>query len=69
MAGNVTNGLSSEIRDLENKIAQLSVGSMERMFAELRLDMKKDNLKMMSKIDDISKNLQQDVKTSSENQR
>ena len=41
-----------EILELEN--AKLQEGTLEKLFVELRLDMKKDNIKMMSKIDSVS---------------
>ena len=43
-----------EIQMLETKLRKMEDRSMEKMFLELRLDMKKDNLKMMSKIDGVS---------------
>ena len=40
-----------EIQGLTNKLDKLEEGSMEKMFIEMRIDMKKDSLKMIERID------------------
>ena len=42
--------LLEDIKKMENKLKVLHDGSMEKLFLELRLDIKKDNLLMMTKI-------------------
>ena len=47
--------LQMEIDMLQIKIKHVEAGSMEKMFLELRLDMKRDSMKMMKKIDNVAK--------------
>ena len=57
--------LEEEIRQLEKKLKGMANGSMERMFTELRIDMKKDGLKIMRRFDKVersSDSLASDVK-------
>ena len=53
-----------DLRNLEAKRDSLAPESMERMLLDMRIDMKKDTLKLMSKIDNVASltsTLQQDV--------
>ena len=45
-----------ELSSLENKFKQLEDGSMEKMLMEMRIDIKRDNVAMMKKIDNVSRN-------------
>ena len=45
--------LADEISTLSNQLSKLPADSMERMFAELRIDMKKDSLKILKRFDKV----------------
>ena len=48
---NEKSNLEDEIRGLESKLASMEGESMQKMFIELRIDLKKDNLKMIERLD------------------
>ena len=60
--------LQQEIMELEHKVQSLKDGSMEKMFLELRLNMKRDNVKMMEKIDNATASFKNEVKQLRETQ-
>ena len=54
-----------ELSVLESKLAKVEVGSMEHMLLEMRVDMKRDNITMIKKIDNVSNTsdtLQKEIK-------
>ena len=64
--------MTSELQVLEVKMADLQEGSLERMLLEMGLDIKKDCIEMMSKIDSVTtttKNLNLEVSRIKEEQR
>ena len=61
-----------EIRELEAKVAEKEEGTLERMFLEMRLDIKKDNIRLTKKIDSVTKtasNLDAEVRSLKEIQK
>ena len=46
--------LSKEIKLLETKLGEVDGNSMEKMFLEMRIDMKKDSLKMIKRFDNLT---------------